>query len=208
MLLADFKRLPARIRVVALDGLSGLIDQVADGAPPSHRFLRFHWFATAIAASGGAARTILVLADGEPVIALPMTPVGPWWLRGAAVPGGGGLALFAARFEADDAAFAALLDGVGREARFLRIGPAEAGDHAVQPLLDRAAARGWGVLSRAVDEPAEDAAFWRDVRRDAVIAAALPGGAPALPAGRREWLIVRPGLTAPLARWWWRQTRR
>ena len=62
MLLADFARLPPDTRAVAVDGLSGAIDRVAEGAPESHRFLRYQWFAAALVAYGGAARTIVVKA--------------------------------------------------------------------------------------------------------------------------------------------------
>src|SRR3546814_16033274 len=82
-----FTRLPAAARALTLDGLSGLIDTVAAEAVETHRFLRFQWYAAALAAYGGAARTIVVEREGDPVIALPMIATGPRWLGMARVPG-------------------------------------------------------------------------------------------------------------------------
>src|SRR3546814_10669018 len=82
-----FTRLPAAARALTLDGLSGLIDTVAAEAVETHRFLRFQWYAAALAAYGGAARTIVVEREGDPVIELPMIATGPRWLGMASVPG-------------------------------------------------------------------------------------------------------------------------
>src|SRR5882757_5511476 len=87
IMLAEFTRLPPTMRAIVLDGLSGAIDMVAEVAPETHRFLRYQWFAAALAAYGGAARTILIEDDGDPVIALPMVRFGPGPARLAAVPG-------------------------------------------------------------------------------------------------------------------------
>src|SRR3546814_12741428 len=87
MPLDAFTRLPAAARALTLDGLSGLIDTVAAEAVETHRFLRFQWYAAALAAYGGAARTIVVEREGDPVIALPMIATGPRWLGMASVPG-------------------------------------------------------------------------------------------------------------------------
>ena len=87
MLLAEFTRLPPMTRALVLDGLSGAIDLVAENAPETHRFLRYQWFAAALAAYGGSAQTILIERDGDPVIALPMTRFGPAPARLAAVRG-------------------------------------------------------------------------------------------------------------------------
>ena len=52
-----FHTLPAAVRATVLDGLSSAIDDVADAAAPTHRFLRYQWYAAALMAYGGAART-------------------------------------------------------------------------------------------------------------------------------------------------------
>lgn len=87
MLLAEFTRLPSPTRASVLDGLSGAIDAVAEAAPAAQRFLRYQWYAAALEAYGGAARTIVVEDDDEPVIALPFVGVGPTLARVAMVPG-------------------------------------------------------------------------------------------------------------------------
>ncbi|HEU4959454.1 MAG TPA: GNAT family N-acetyltransferase [Sphingomonas sp.] len=151
MRLDEFTRLPAAARAVALDGLSGLIDAVAEGAPESHRFLRYQWYAAALAAYGGAARTIVVESEGEAVIALPIVAFGPARARLAAVPGCyWPFRSFPARIEADDAAFDALLMALGREVNVLRIGPVYDDDPGLARLADAAAARGWARLDRFV----------------------------------------------------------
>jgi hypothetical protein len=50
MLLSDFTRLPPATRATAFEGLSALIDRVAERAPETHRFLRYQWFAAALLA--------------------------------------------------------------------------------------------------------------------------------------------------------------
>ena len=72
MLLNEFTRLPPAMRATAFDGLSALIDAVAEQADEGYRFLRYQWFAASIAAYGGRARTLIVERDGYPVIALPL----------------------------------------------------------------------------------------------------------------------------------------
>jgi hypothetical protein len=221
MLLAEFTRLPMQARAVTLDGLSGLIDVVAEGAPPRHRLLRYQWYEAAIAAHGGAARTIIVESDGDPVIALPITRLGPGWARLATVPGNRWpLRGFPARLEAGEAAFDALLGAVAREANGLALGPLPDHDPALTRLVDAARARGWAVLDRptpfepapvSFDAAAEDP-FWAKARADPVVAGALDAalaapGDTATP--RREWLLVRPGAPALLARLlapWWRRS--
>nr|WP_295672694.1 GNAT family N-acetyltransferase [Sphingomonas sp.] len=155
MLLSEFPQLPPATRAVALDGLSGLIDLVAVSSPASHRFLRFQWFAAALKAYGpaygGRARTIVVEADGEPVIALPMVRFGPGPARLAAVPGCyWPFRSFPARADAADDAYAALLKTLGEEVNALRIGPVYDGDASAGPLLAAARAAGWAVLDRFV----------------------------------------------------------
>jgi CelD/BcsL family acetyltransferase involved in cellulose biosynthesis len=155
MLLSDFERLPpARhpvTRAVALDGLSGLIDAVAEQGPDSHRFLRFQWYAAALTAYGGRARTIVVEQDGDPVIALPMARFGPGPARLAAIPGCyWPFRSFPASPMANEAAFAALLSALAGEVNALRIGPVYDSDPSLTPLLQAARAGGWAVLDRFV----------------------------------------------------------
>ena len=151
MLLADFTRLPPATRAVVLDGLSSAIDTVAQRAAPTHAFLRYPWYAAALSAYGGAARTIVVSEDDAPVIALPLVGVGPAAARMATVPGcywpfrG-----FAMCEDAGPRAVDALLDTMRGTVNALRIGPVCDGDPAVTPLLARARAKGWAVLDRFV----------------------------------------------------------
>ena len=87
LFLDDFTRLSAGVRATMVDGLSAAIDRVAAAAAPSHRFLRYQWFAAAVAAYGGHPRTIVVADDGAPVFALPLVSFGPAWARLLRVPG-------------------------------------------------------------------------------------------------------------------------
>ncbi|GAA0302402.1 hypothetical protein GCM10009087_10220 [Sphingomonas oligophenolica] len=151
MLLAEFTRLPPVTRAVVFDGLSGAIDPVAEAAPETHRFLRYQWFAAALAAYGGQARTILIEHDGDPVIALPMIRFGPTPARLAAVPGSyWPFRSFPVSEVAGEGAFNTLLDSLGREVNALRIGPVNDGDPCLAPLIAAARAKGWAVLDRFV----------------------------------------------------------
>ena len=151
MLLAEFTRLPSPVRAVVLDGLSGAIDTVAAQAAPTHRFLRYHWFAAAIAAYRGAARTIVIEDDDEPVIALPLIGVGPAALGVAAVPGCyWPFRSFPVDERATPHAVDTLLDTLACTVNALRIGPVCDGDPALVALLPRARAKGWAVLDRFV----------------------------------------------------------
>lgn len=150
MLLADFARLPRATRARLLDGLSGAIDAVAAGAAPTHRFLRYPWYAAALAGYGGAARTILVEQGEEPVLALPLVPVGPAVVNAATVPGCyWPFRSVPVHRDAGLRAFDAALDTLGRSVNALRIGPVGDGDP-VLALVARARARGWAVLDRFV----------------------------------------------------------
>jgi CelD/BcsL family acetyltransferase involved in cellulose biosynthesis len=151
MLLAEFTRLPPATRAIVLDGLSGAIDLVAEAAPETHRFLRYQWFAAALAAYGGSARTILVERDGDPVIALPMIRFGPAPARLAAVPGCyWPFRSFPASAQPGEGAFDALLDRLGQEVNALRVGPVCDGDPGLEPLLVAARTKGWVTLGRFV----------------------------------------------------------
>ncbi len=63
--LAEFTRIapiaaPAAPRATVRAGLSAAIDDVAGSAAEGHGFLRYAWYAAALAAYGGHARTIVV----------------------------------------------------------------------------------------------------------------------------------------------------
>lgn len=130
-------------------GLPDAIDAVAVAAPASHAFLRRQWFAAAVAAYGGAARTLLIEQGGPPIAALPVVPLGPAPLRALAVPG----CYWPFRsfpVAAGAAPFDALVAALGRNARALRIGPVYDGDPGVTGLIAAARARGWTVLPRDI----------------------------------------------------------
>src|SRR3546814_14917863 len=82
-----FTRLPAAARALTLDGLSGLIDTVAAEAVETHSFLRLQWYAAALAAYGGAARTIVVEREGDSVNGPPLLGNGPGCDRMGSVQG-------------------------------------------------------------------------------------------------------------------------
>lgn len=137
--------------VTVVDGLPAAIDAAAERAAPTHRFLRRAWFAAAVEAYGGAARTIVVHEHGGPVAALPMVAVGPRAFGLAAVPGSYWPFRSApVSLAASDSVPGALLDGVAEAARGLRIGPVYDGDPAATALIAAARARGWAVLDRFV----------------------------------------------------------
>ena len=182
---------------MTVDGLSALVDIVADGAPAEQRLWRYQWYAADLAINGGAARTIIVEQDGDPVIALPFTG---WHRRtamllGPAWPARG----FPARFEADEAAFDALLGELNRHVAALDIGPCDARDRAVGSLLDAARRRRWSVSADDTPlSPSIDAVFREAASHDPVIAGALSHAMP--PAESCRWRIFRPGLAGRLAR--------
>lgn len=151
MLLSDFTRLPPKMRATAFEGLSALIDSVADAALPNYQFLRFQWFAAALAAYGQRARTIVVENDGDAVIAMPFAAFGPGPARLATIPGSyWPFRAFPARADASDVAFDVLVERLERELNGLRIGPSYDGDPATAALIAAAKRRGWAVLDRHV----------------------------------------------------------
>jgi CelD/BcsL family acetyltransferase involved in cellulose biosynthesis len=151
MRLEDFTRLPPAITVDRVDGLAGAIDRVAAAAAPSHRFLRYGWFAAALKAYGGAARTLIVSREGSPVAALPIVAAGPGWAGLAAVPGCyWPFRSFPVREDAGMEAVEALLPRLAQEARALRVGPVYDGDPGLELLKHAARAQGWAVLDRFV----------------------------------------------------------
>lgn len=146
-----FVAVPSAVRARIVDGLPDAIDAVAGAAWEGHRFLRRGWYAAAIAAYGGAARTVLVEFDEAPVLALPIVPAGPSWVHGVAVPGSyWPFRGFPMAANADDVAVGAALDTLAGAARVLRIGPVYDDDPAVRALLAVARARGWATLARPV----------------------------------------------------------
>lgn len=153
MPLADFPMLPPVHTVEGVEGLAASIDAVARDALPSHRFLTYGWFAAAVAAYGGRARTWTVLQDGVPVIAVPTVSVGPRPLRMAMVAGcyWPFRSVPVARW-AEPAAFDRLLDGLAREITVLRLGPVYDGDPALEGLRAAALRRGWRIVPRWIAE--------------------------------------------------------
>ncbi len=153
MLLADFVRLPPTVRADVVEGLSAAIDDVAERGAQSHRFLRFGWYAAALAAYGGQARTLVVEQDDAPVLALPFVPLGPRVLRMAAIPGcywpfrSFGLAL-----EGGEAALKSGLSTLAGHVTGLRIGPVYDNDRAATALIAVARAQGWVVIDRAIGD--------------------------------------------------------
>jgi CelD/BcsL family acetyltransferase involved in cellulose biosynthesis len=153
MPLAEFTRLPPLLTASIGDGLASALDAVADHAAPTHRFLRYGWFAAALAAYGGSARTATVAREGVPVLAVPLVPKGPRFLGVTAVPGCyWPFRSFPVASDADAEAFELLLDKLGRETTALRLGPVYDGDPAVEGLRAAAEARGWVALNRFVAE--------------------------------------------------------
>jgi CelD/BcsL family acetyltransferase involved in cellulose biosynthesis len=149
--LDQFARLAPALTVDCVDGLAGAIDQVAARAAETHRFLRYGWFAAALEAYGGAARTLTVTREGEAVLALPMVAKGPAWLGLAEVPGCyWPFRSFPVAGDAGAEAFEALLPRLARATRALRVGPVYDGDPALEALKAAATAKGWAAIDRFV----------------------------------------------------------
>ncbi|TCQ09361.1 GNAT family N-acetyltransferase [Sphingomonas sp. PP-CC-3A-396] len=153
MLLADFVRLPPTIRADVVEGLAAAIDSVAERGAQSHRFLRFGWYAAALAAYGGQAKTLVVEQDDAAVLTLPFVPLGPRLLRIAAIPGcywpfrSFGLAL-----EAGEPALKAALSTLACHVNGIRIGPVYDTDPAAAALIATARAQGWTTVDRAIGD--------------------------------------------------------
>lgn len=148
---ADFAKAPPASAARIVDGLASAIDAVAERAAASHQFLRYGWFAAALEAYGGEARTLVVTRGEAPVLALPMTRLGPRALGLAQVPGSyWPFRSFAVREAAGPGVFDTALEALGGVVRGLRIGPVYDGDAAVMPLVAAARARGWATLDRFV----------------------------------------------------------
>jgi len=153
MLLADFVRLSPTIRADVVEGLAAAIDSVAERGAQSHRFLGFGWYAAALAAYGGQAKTLVVEQDDAAVLTLPFVPLGPGLLRIAAIPGcywpfrSFGLAL-----EAGEPALKAALSTLARHVNGIRIGPVYDTDPAAAALIATARAQGWTTVDRAIGD--------------------------------------------------------
>ncbi|BCA62761.1 hypothetical protein HMP09_1995 [Sphingomonas sp. HMP9] len=153
MLLADFVCLPPAIRGDVVEGLAAAIDTVAERGAASHRFLRFGWYAAALAAYGGHARTLVVEEDGAPVLTLPFVPFGLGFMRMAAVPGCyWPFRSFGVGLGASDATFKVALSILASHVNALRIGPVQDDDPAVRALVKAARAQGWVAIDRQLGE--------------------------------------------------------
>ncbi len=151
MPLSEFPKLPPAVMLDAVEGLSAQIDRVAETAAPTHRFLRYGWFAAALAAYGGQARTITLTGEGEPVVALPYVATGPRWAKLASVPGCyWPFRSFPVREDAGAECGELLLDRLARDVNALRIGPVYDGDPALEMLRAAAASRGWSAIDRTI----------------------------------------------------------
>jgi CelD/BcsL family acetyltransferase involved in cellulose biosynthesis len=141
---------PAPLRAARLvEGLAGEIDDAADAAPPTHRFLRQAWFAAALLAYGGAARTMVVENARGVAAAMPLVGFGPRLGGMVAVPGcywPMRSAPIAAHADDDD--LDRLLGGLARTVRGVRIGPVMDDDPIVMRLIPRARSAGWAVIER------------------------------------------------------------
>ncbi|PVE53392.1 GNAT family N-acetyltransferase [Arthrobacter sp. TPD3018] len=151
MRLSTFERLPPTARARIDDGLSVAIDAVATRAVPTHGFLRYGWYAAALDAYGGRARTLVVEEEGRPALALPFVGIGPGFARAAAVPGSyWPFRSFPLAADAGEAVLRVALAALARAVTVLRIGPVYDDDSAVMPLIAAARAQGWAVLGRFV----------------------------------------------------------
>ncbi|GAA0734036.1 GNAT family N-acetyltransferase [Sphingomonas sp. ABOLD] len=132
-------------------GLADALDDAAMRAAEGHRFLRRAWYAAALQAYGGTARTLGVEEAGVPVAALPLVAKGPGWLGLAEIPGCyWPFRSFPVVEGASAAAADALLGALARRVRALRIGPVYDCDLALDWLKARALAAGWTLLDRHV----------------------------------------------------------
>jgi len=151
MPLDAFTRLPPALAADCVDGLAAGIDAVAARARPTHRFLRYGWYAAALQAYGGAARTFTVAREGQMVAALPVVAAGPAALGLISVPGCyWPFRSFPVSEDAGVEVAEALLARLARSARALRVGPVYDGDPGLELLKAAAEARGWAVLDRFV----------------------------------------------------------
>jgi hypothetical protein len=138
------------------EGLSPALDEVAEAAEPSHRFLRRAWFQAAVAAYSCRKPATLVArrSSGNAVIAVPLVALRPGVPLLRAVPGSyWPFRSFAiARDLREDEMTTFLLDRKSRRSLgpACRIGPVYQSDPAIQGLLNAAARSGWSVVSRRI----------------------------------------------------------
>lgn len=148
---SEFTHAPPLCTATTVDGLPREIDAVAERAPASHAFLRRGWFAAAIDAYGGTARTVVVACEGSAALALPFVALDPAWSGLAQVPGSyWPFRSFPVREAVPSAVYDAALGELARQVRGLRIGPVYDGDASVAPLIAAARARGWVAIDRFV----------------------------------------------------------
>jgi len=151
MPITEFPRLPPTLSVEAVDGLASAIDSVAEAAAEPYRFLRYGWYAAALTAYGGQARTLTVTREKEPVAALPYVRSGPRLAGIGAVPGCyWPFRSFPVAADAGVECGELLLERLGREISVLRIGPVYDGDPALEMLREAAAVCGWTAIDRRV----------------------------------------------------------
>ena len=149
--LSALDRLPPVVRADVVAGLDARLDAVAARAAEGHRFLRHGWFAAALAAYGGHARTLVVEQGATPVLALPFIEVGPAALGLAAIPGSyWPFRSFPLAPDANEGVLRAALSTLGEHVRGLRIGPVHDDDASAEPLIAAARAAGWTVLDRTL----------------------------------------------------------
>ncbi len=173
MLLADFVRLPPTVRGDVVEGLAAAIDIVATHGAPSHRFLRFGWYAAALAAYGGAARTLVVEEDGAPVVTLPFVAHRRFGI--AAVPGcRWPCRSFGVALGTSDAALRIAVVTLGGQINGLRLGPVRDDDPAVIAMVAAARVQGWIALDRPTGRitppQPNDRVFWQAAVADPVLA--------------------------------------
>ncbi len=151
MLLAEFERMPPIARARIAEGLASAIDTVAAAGPASHGFLRYGWYAAALAAYGGSPRTLVVEDDGVPVIALPFVGFGPGPLHLAAIPGSyWPFRSFPVAHGASEGGWNAALAALAGTVNGLRIGPVYDDDPGATPLIVAARRAGWCAMPRFV----------------------------------------------------------
>nr|WP_294331245.1 GNAT family N-acetyltransferase [uncultured Sphingomonas sp.] len=139
------------VQLSCVPDLAPALDTVAERSAETHRFLRYGWYAAALAAYGGTARTLVVGEAGLSVAALPLVDKGPRWLGLAEIPGCyWPFRSFPVAEGASPAAAEALLAALARQVRALRIGPISDDDPALAWLKVQALAQGWTVLDRFV----------------------------------------------------------
>ncbi|MBB5714465.1 GNAT family N-acetyltransferase [Sphingomonas aerophila] len=133
-----------------VDGLPTAIDQVAAASPPSHSFLRRGWFAAAIDAYGGQARTLVVERAGVPALALPLVGTGPAFAGLAMVPGCYWPFRSFPVAGLDEAGWTEALRALAGTACAIRIGPVYDRDAGAAPLIAAGRDRGWVAIDRFV----------------------------------------------------------